>query len=171
MLRIGLFFVALFSSSQASIAQAEFGYDLTSSYENLKQSLSRDCSLSINVFKLYRPVAPLVQHVFVAAEIRQDCDGRREFETYLFGAPKTSDFAYWQTGKRKRVSEFQFTLHDGDARFFLLRAMEISERWQRKLQQNTYFYPRMLMTPLMGRICLIAANEVLSTGLSPLAKE
>lgn len=118
----------------------------------------------IRVYRVSRPVAPFVHHLFVGAEISHLKDGRTTLA--LFGAPKgASDeeaFRRALAGNSKTSLSLKGQACGDSAMTALEVASATSEEWHVRLENSAYFVGRMVFTPVLGRICREAADQVLS---------
>lgn len=140
-----------------------FTYDRHHDYRNPLEQNSR-CNACVSFYRVSRPLFPLVNHVVVGAAIEGDClaaptkeiygttkgaEDRRAFEQFLADPQR----AGWRLQLLGQACGAQ--AHEA-----LKIATSTSRAWQAKVDSDLYFYPRMISTPLWGRICAKAAADV-----------
>lgn len=136
----------------------------------------------VDFYIVYRPVAPLVNHLYIGAEL---IDTDREFRNdsllvqdnslFIYGAVKgQSDFDFFKqalrTGAHQSVSH-SYTACGLKAERAMSLARNISMDWLYWLDSNIYFYSRIIATPVMGRPCAMAAWEIIEAFGEPLSRD
>jgi hypothetical protein len=125
-----------------------------------------------------RPIVPTVNHVFVgvalhmkhplaASDLAVSCPTAGETELRIYGTTKgESDLQYFRNSFAEPDTQrmvFVGSASRSTATHLLNEAVRISQSWQQSLASTPYFLSRMVVTPLMGRICAKSATEVLTT--------
>ncbi len=158
-------------------------YDDQIVFQNPLLSLSPACEVEVKFYRVSRPIAPAVNHIFVGVHIAvsqspasegQDttapCREHGLDDLKIYGATKgESDLTYFrQLIESSDSTRLMYVgrAHRSVASGLLDEAVRISQVWQQSLQSTPYFVSRMVATPLMGRICAKSATEVL-TALEP----
>jgi hypothetical protein len=160
--------VALLTSPAGARGEEPVPYDLEMAYINPLSSLPADCDARVEFYRVVRPILPLVNHIVIGAKISTSCHGEMHGEMkeslHLYGASKgASDMAFFQTHMKENGDALQLLgsregLAAADS---LTKAVDVSLAWQDSLKQRWYFYGRMLTTPLLGRICNEASEDVI----------
>ena len=109
---------------------------------------------------------PLVNHVFIGAIIDKTCPTGVSSELRVYGANKSSDVKTWQAysvspsnaGSRMQLVGRVCGVEASQA---LDAAVGVSVDWQRAMSNPLERVARMAATPLMGRPCNNAANEII----------
>ena len=162
--------------TETTVASAPI-YDDQIHYENPLLQLNPACEAHAQFFRVSRPIAPGINHVFVGvkilpqnrAETREgtSCLQHGEVDLRIYGATKgDSDLDYFRSVLA--VPQSERLVYVGSAQRELATellnvAVQQSKIWQVALTSTTYFVSRMVATPLMGRICAKAADELLTT--------
>lgn len=163
--RLLLFLALLPLSTQGAAREKEpVPYDLEMVYANPLRDLPAGCHAQVDFYRVVRPILPLVNHIVIGARLLRNCQGEIKESLHVYGASKgASDMAFFRTQMEKDPSGFEYLgRREGTAASHALqKASDVSLAWQESLKNRAYFYPRMLATPVMGRICNNAAEEVI----------
>ena len=129
-------------------------YSGSSTYFNPVSRSTQDCG---DFYRVIRPIMPMVNHIFIVM--------RYQDQNFIYGATKgESDLNY---ARQIRFSEpsasFSFvTRKCGEDLFSSAeRATQLSLRWEQAISNSFYFVARMLTTPVFGRICHMAAQNII----------
>lgn len=165
---LSLILLMFFFSPQTSWASNRI-YDENTNYSNPLTGLSEDCQASVEFYRVSRKVFPLVWHIFIGTKIRTSCpNGTNEF-VKIYGASKGDgdlDFFQKDISADAKNSTLLGLAINRKAISALDTASEISQNWQKQIEHSLYFYPRMVFTPVFGRICAVSAQEVIG-GIRP----
>lgn len=159
-----LFFALFLLLHCSSAFSAESIYDLGFSYNNPLHDLDPDCKQRVDYFRISRPILPLVNHIVVGARIQIYCSDRNEELLRVYGASKgNGDMDFFQAELHSEKNSLRYLGSNEGERALqsLENAVRISKSWNQKLLRNWYFYGRMITTPLFGRICAAAAEDVM----------
>lgn len=108
-------------------------------------------------YRVVRPLAPLINHVFVAMKYEENI--------YLYGASKGQVDLLFAQGESlvPETSEHTYlgSACDDSLKQATSAALLISLSWNKRVQSSLYFFPRMILTPAYGRICAVAAKNVI----------
>ncbi len=134
--------------------------------ESNNSDMNSQCRLQCaHFYRVNRPIAPFVYHVFVGAELNFECaDQSVHTVQRLYGAPKgNSDLKYFMrylATPHPRRMELINSYCDEDAENAVSAAKTLTQAWKQRLENDLYFYAAMITTPVTGRICAKAASEV-----------
>ena len=148
--------------STLAVAGPGFSYDRHHEYRNPLQGKPA-CEACVSFYRLSRPLFPLVNHVVVGAAIEGDCLAPTQ---EIYGTTKGRKDHEAFSSYRANPEEAGWRLQPlgaacgPNAHEALRVATERSRAWQAKVDSDLYFYPRMISTPLWGRICANAAADV-----------
>lgn len=148
-------------------------YDADMIYTNPLLGLPESCAWQVDFFRVVRPILPLVNHIVVGAKIRIQCDEKTDVLLRVYGASKGSgDLAHFSQASSTNSHQLEYlgSASGAQAVAILDSAVAISERWQAWTSRAVYLYPRMLITPIFGRICNDAAQEVIEDIRSRLSR-
>lgn len=157
--------------SMPVMAQVDGAYDLGHEFTNPLRQAPSACSACVDFFRVNRPLAPLVNHVFVGTRLRYYCEDAslQPGKTALIygGVKGRSDEASLELFLADTVShhsnlDYRGTACGEDA----LRALDVAVDVSRSRAEFWQKYPvvgavRIVATPLLGRPCDVAAAAVL----------
>ena len=143
-------------------------YDLSLAYENPIRSGAVASDTCFEFVRVSRNVAPLVNHIFLIALEKSFHSELPNPNSFVFGASKgASDLAYFRrefSNRYQNPDRFRTIGYAcaGEASQALDELSRVGLEWQERLKSSWYFLSRMLVTPLMGRLCEVASLEAIA---------
>lgn len=138
-------------------------YDTEMTYVNPFVEVPQGCRPCVDFYRVVRPLAPLVNHVVIGATATLQCGWGFKKQNFIYGASKgAEDLSHFNSALEFPSNDLQplGRACDEQARVALQTATQISQRWQVEIKDQFSFIEQMLMTPLWGRICNNAAEEI-----------
>lgn len=143
-------------------------YDDRIQYENPLAQLDAQCSSCVEVYRVRRHLMPAVNHIYIGVKISSECPLPPSQRQVIYGASKgVTDRSYFaaalDAGDESHLSRVGRAC-GSEANEFMTRAVAISQRWQSALNNYFYLSYRILITPVLGRACATAAQEIILSG-------
>jgi len=139
-------------------------YDGQLSYSNPLRDVPLSCLGCAHFFRVLRPLAPFINHVIIGVQWRPLCGLPQQ--SLIYGASKgpadAADFLDDLESKDLSQNlEWKGVACAEQARTAVETASRISFAWRESMENEWIFALRMAATPVMGRICAVAADEIL----------
>jgi hypothetical protein len=148
------FLMALLNIFLTQACFANLIYSNESTYSNPVEENNQLCG---DFFRVVRPIMPGVNHIFIVLNFQ----GKH----FLYGASKgESDFQYGEEiNYTAPAPNYSFVTRKCGSDLYSAteRALQISLEWEKKISNQFYFISRMITTPLFGRICHMASQQII----------